>query len=164
MEKQQDAMVILKLYELRRDEQMRAARQWYFSQVRADVGDGHRRAVPRRRTGECQFPHGHVVLGHGRGDRFERRRRPQDVPRRGDGAHFRLLESGGIFARGPRDVPRARLFAQPRNARPLDTRCRAKDRRPQTSRRALDAGRRPTPKLPERNGLRHKNIFFLFFF
>ena len=25
-------MVILKLYELRRDEQMRAARQWYFSQ------------------------------------------------------------------------------------------------------------------------------------
>jgi hypothetical protein len=31
MEKQQDAMVILKLYELRRDEQMRAARQWFFS-------------------------------------------------------------------------------------------------------------------------------------
>ncbi|MEP7211819.1 MAG: hypothetical protein ABI791_02010 [Acidobacteriota bacterium] len=32
MEKQEDALVILKLYELRRDEQMRAARQWYFSQ------------------------------------------------------------------------------------------------------------------------------------
>lgn len=27
-----DAMVILKLYELRRDEQMRVARQWYFSE------------------------------------------------------------------------------------------------------------------------------------
>ena len=31
MSKQEDTMVILKLYELRRDEQMRAARQWYFS-------------------------------------------------------------------------------------------------------------------------------------
>ena len=32
MEKQQDVMAILKLYELRRDEQIRAARQWYFSE------------------------------------------------------------------------------------------------------------------------------------
>jgi hypothetical protein len=32
MEKQTDVMAILKLYELRRDEQMRAARQWFFSQ------------------------------------------------------------------------------------------------------------------------------------
>ena len=32
MEKQTDVMAILKLYELRRDEQMRLARQWYFSQ------------------------------------------------------------------------------------------------------------------------------------
>ncbi|MBK9155402.1 MAG: hypothetical protein IPM25_14515 [Chloracidobacterium sp.] len=32
MEKQQDTIAILKLYELRRDEQMRAARQWYFSE------------------------------------------------------------------------------------------------------------------------------------
>src|SRR5262245_38510179 len=32
MEKQQDALVILKLFELRRDEQMRVARQWYFSE------------------------------------------------------------------------------------------------------------------------------------
>lgn len=31
MDKQTDVMAILKLYELRRDEQMRAARQWYFS-------------------------------------------------------------------------------------------------------------------------------------
>jgi hypothetical protein len=31
MNKQEDVMAILKLYELRRDEQMRAARQWYFS-------------------------------------------------------------------------------------------------------------------------------------
>ena len=31
MSKQQDVMAILKLYELRRDEQMRAARQWYFT-------------------------------------------------------------------------------------------------------------------------------------
>jgi hypothetical protein len=32
MDKQQDVLAILKLYELRRDEQMRAARQWYFSE------------------------------------------------------------------------------------------------------------------------------------
>jgi hypothetical protein len=32
MEKQQDALVILKLYELRRDEKLREARQWYFSE------------------------------------------------------------------------------------------------------------------------------------
>ena len=32
MGKQEDAMVILKLYELRRNKQMRAARQWYFSE------------------------------------------------------------------------------------------------------------------------------------
>ena len=32
MEKQHDVLAILKLYELRRDEQMRAARQWYFSE------------------------------------------------------------------------------------------------------------------------------------
>jgi hypothetical protein len=32
MSKQQDTLAILKLYELRRDEQMRAARQWYFSE------------------------------------------------------------------------------------------------------------------------------------
>lgn len=32
MNKQADAMAILKLYELRRDEQMRAARQWYFTE------------------------------------------------------------------------------------------------------------------------------------
>ncbi len=32
MDKQRDVMAILKLYELRRDEQMRAARQWYFSE------------------------------------------------------------------------------------------------------------------------------------
>jgi hypothetical protein len=31
MNKQQDVMAILKLYELRRDERMREARQWYFS-------------------------------------------------------------------------------------------------------------------------------------
>jgi hypothetical protein len=31
MEKQTDVMAILKLYELRRDAEMRAARQWYFS-------------------------------------------------------------------------------------------------------------------------------------
>jgi len=32
MDKNGDVMAILKLYELRRDEQMRAARQWYFSE------------------------------------------------------------------------------------------------------------------------------------
>jgi hypothetical protein len=32
MEKQNDVMAILKLYELRRDEKMRAARAWYFSE------------------------------------------------------------------------------------------------------------------------------------
>lgn len=32
MGKQDDTLAILKLYELRRDEQMRAARQWYFSE------------------------------------------------------------------------------------------------------------------------------------
>ncbi|MEO7658661.1 MAG: hypothetical protein ABIU09_12380 [Pyrinomonadaceae bacterium] len=32
MSKQEDVMAILKLYELRRDDQMRAARQWYFSE------------------------------------------------------------------------------------------------------------------------------------
>jgi hypothetical protein len=31
MSKQEDTMAILKLYELRRDKQMRKARQWYFS-------------------------------------------------------------------------------------------------------------------------------------
>ena len=31
MSKQEDVLAMLKLYELRRDEQMRAARQWYFS-------------------------------------------------------------------------------------------------------------------------------------
>jgi hypothetical protein len=32
MSKQEDVMAILKLYELRRDEQMRLARQWYFTE------------------------------------------------------------------------------------------------------------------------------------
>lgn len=32
MSKQEDVMAILKLCELRRDDQMRAARQWYFSE------------------------------------------------------------------------------------------------------------------------------------
>jgi len=32
VEKQNDVMAILKLYELRREPEMRAARQWYFSQ------------------------------------------------------------------------------------------------------------------------------------
>jgi len=32
MAKTEDTMAILKLYELRRDKQMRAARQWYFSE------------------------------------------------------------------------------------------------------------------------------------
>lgn len=32
MDKQTDVMAILKLYELRRDEKMRAARAWYFSE------------------------------------------------------------------------------------------------------------------------------------
>ena len=32
MNKQQDTIAILKLYELRRDPEMRAARQWYFSE------------------------------------------------------------------------------------------------------------------------------------
>ena len=32
MSKQEDVMAILKLYELRRDPQMREARQWYFSE------------------------------------------------------------------------------------------------------------------------------------
>jgi len=31
MDKQQDTLAILKLYELRRDESMRIARQWYFT-------------------------------------------------------------------------------------------------------------------------------------
>jgi hypothetical protein len=32
MSKPEDTLAILKLYELRRDEQMRAARQWYFTE------------------------------------------------------------------------------------------------------------------------------------
>lgn len=32
MSKQEDVIAILKLYELRRDEQMRASRRWYFSE------------------------------------------------------------------------------------------------------------------------------------
>ena len=32
MSKSEDTIAILKLYELRRDDQMRAARQWYFSE------------------------------------------------------------------------------------------------------------------------------------
>jgi hypothetical protein len=32
MDKQQDVLAILKLYELRRDDRMRAARAWYFSE------------------------------------------------------------------------------------------------------------------------------------
>ena len=32
MDKQSDVMAILKLYELRRDEEMRSARKWYFSE------------------------------------------------------------------------------------------------------------------------------------
>ena len=32
MDKQNDALAILKLYELRRDEQMRLARQWFFTE------------------------------------------------------------------------------------------------------------------------------------
>ena len=32
MDKSNDVMAILKLYELRRDEQMRGARQWYFTE------------------------------------------------------------------------------------------------------------------------------------
>jgi hypothetical protein len=32
MSKSEDTLAILKLYELRRDEQMRAARQWYFTE------------------------------------------------------------------------------------------------------------------------------------
>lgn len=32
MSKQEDVMAILKMYELRRDEQMRAARQWFFTE------------------------------------------------------------------------------------------------------------------------------------
>lgn len=47
MSKQQDALVILKLYELRRDEQMRKARQWYFSEFApagaSDIVDLYRR-------------------------------------------------------------------------------------------------------------------------
>ena len=33
MDKQTDVLAILKIYELRRDEKMRAARSWYFSEV-----------------------------------------------------------------------------------------------------------------------------------
>ena len=36
MEKQTDIMAILKLYELRRDEKMRASRQWFFSEFAPD--------------------------------------------------------------------------------------------------------------------------------
>lgn len=32
MDKRSDVLAVLKLYELRRDEQMRAARQWFFSE------------------------------------------------------------------------------------------------------------------------------------
>ena len=32
MSKQEDVLALLKLYELRRDDQMRAARQWFFSE------------------------------------------------------------------------------------------------------------------------------------
>jgi hypothetical protein len=38
MDKHNDTMAILKLYELRRDEQLRAARQWYFSQFAPTSG------------------------------------------------------------------------------------------------------------------------------
>lgn len=38
MSKQQDALAILKLYELRRDKQMRAARQWFLTEFKAENG------------------------------------------------------------------------------------------------------------------------------
>lgn len=36
MSKQQDALAILKLYELRRDDQMRAARRWFLTEFKAE--------------------------------------------------------------------------------------------------------------------------------
>ncbi len=80
MSKQKDAELVLKLYELRRDEELRKARQWYIGQFNPQSGQdlvGGLLSGPKASAYYRMV----VLLGHVRGDRAERRHRRADVPR-----------------------------------------------------------------------------------
>ena len=72
MSKQQDADLILKLYDLRREARMREARNWLFTFNPTSVQD-----IMDVLTGRAQRPlsHGDFLLGHGCVDGQQRRHR-----------------------------------------------------------------------------------------
>ena len=59
-----DVKLILQLYEMRREEKLREARQW-FAKFNARTWASQERALPARLRSGCLFPHGDHLLGNG---------------------------------------------------------------------------------------------------
>ena len=60
--KGQDALVIIKLYEIRSEALMREARAWFFSEFVPQSGKDIV-ALMLRRKAKRELPHGHIALG-----------------------------------------------------------------------------------------------------
>ena len=70
MSKQEEAGLILKLYELRREDTMRKARDWYFREFNPKSMADFNNAIYGR--AQRLFAHGHILLGHGSSTRQQR--------------------------------------------------------------------------------------------
>ena len=60
-----DANLILRLYEMRREERMRRARAWFTANFKVKTWDELQKLAPGRLRRKRVLPHGGDVLGHG---------------------------------------------------------------------------------------------------
>ena len=61
-----DANLILRLYEMRREERMRRARAWFTAQFKVKTWEELQKLAPARIRRERVVPDGRDLLGHGR--------------------------------------------------------------------------------------------------
>ncbi len=140
MGKQEDTMAILKLYELRRDEQMRAARQWYFSEfapasamdIVALYRGGERASANFRMVTSYWDTAASLVLNDG-------------IDRKmfldANTEHVFIYAKIADFLPEVRAFSRARFSDPSRKPRPLVARLRGEDGKPKAVDRDMDARR-----------------------
>ena len=84
-----DANLILRLYEMRREERMRKARAWFTANFKVKTWDDLQKVAPPAARRERVVPHGGDLLGHG-----------------GVLHHRRHAAQGAVLSERPRDAAR----------------------------------------------------------
>ena len=141
----EDARLVLKLYELRREEKLRAAREWFVGKFFPQSGRRPRDPDTTPGIGEHLLPNGHVLLGH---DGLLRRARG---PERGSPAGFGGRDDPGL---GEAREPSAAGSVEGSFLREPSSRTSSASSSPRLSRRSGSWRHAPADRAPARAGPR----------